>query len=97
MSLPLKQPWDMAQTTWSTQLNPVISNEIVNGLLLQSVALNAGMNVINHTLGRKLVGWFPTRIRASATFYDQQDSNQTPALTLNLVSSAAVVADLWVY
>jgi len=44
-----------------------------------------------------LTGWNPTRIRASATIFDTQDSNQTPQLTLNLVASANVVVDLLVF
>lgn len=95
--LPKKLSWDMAQTTWAQQLDPIIANPIVNGLILKNVSLVTGTNVINHKLSRPLVGWEPIRIRASATFYDLQDSNQTPSLTLVLVSSANVVVDLMVF
>lgn len=95
----LPQKLDLAkmQTIWASQLDPIISNPTVNNIVLKSITLTTGTNVINHKLGRVLQGWKPTRIRASATFYDLQDSNQTPQLTLILVSSANVIIDLEVF
>lgn len=87
----------MAQTTWAQAIEPVLALPLNQGLLLQNVVLASGANVINHKLGRKLIGWIPTRVRASATFYDTQDANQMPELTLNITSSAAVTIDLMVF
>jgi len=87
----------MLQTTWSTQLNPLLAAPFSNGILLERVSLASGANVINHKLGRKLKGWLITRIRASATVYDTQDSNQRPELTLNLTSSASATVDIFVF
>lgn len=95
--LPQKQPLDLMQTTWATQLDPIISNPLLKGNVLQKVSLKSGVNVINHKLGRRLQGWYITRIRSAATFYDEQDSNQTPQLTLVLISSADCVIDLEVF
>lgn len=92
-----KLPLELMQTQWAQQLNPIIANPTVNNLILKNVSLTTGTNVINHKLGRNLQGWKPTRIRASATFYDQQDTNQTPQLTLVLISSADVIVDLEVF
>lgn len=79
-------------------VNPMTTVPLNSGLILSSVSLVSGANSINHTLGRVLQGWFPVRIRnVASTFYDTQDSNSTPALTLNLNSSVAVVADLFVF
>lgn len=78
-------------------LNPLTNQPLNSGNILTSVTLVTGANSINHKLGRPLVGWFVTRIRASATLYDTQDTNKTPNLTLNLVSSANVVVDLFVF
>jgi hypothetical protein len=61
------------------------------------VALANGTTVVNHLLGRKLIGWRIIGINGAATIYDQQASNQTPALTLVLVSNAAVIANLEVF
>lgn len=85
------------QTLWAAQLDPVLKAPLANGLLLKSITLASGDNTVNHKLGRKLQGWIVTRCRAAASFYDKQDSNPTPALTLTLNSSAAVVVDLYVF
>lgn len=95
--LPQKLTWPDASTKWATQLDPIISNSTINNIVLKQVSLVAGTNVINHKLGRALQGWETSRVRGPATIYDQQDSNQTPNLTLVLVSDAAVVIDLVVF
>lgn len=79
-------------------LQPVLNNPILNGTLLKTVKLTVGANAINHGLGRALVGWTLTRIRAAAvSVYDTQDSNTLPNLTLNLTSNAAVTVDIYVF
>lgn len=78
-------------------LNPIFNTPILGGNLLTNQTLSIGLNSINHGLGRNLNGWIPVRVRAAATFFDSQDSNQTPTLTLALNSSAAVVVDLYVF
>lgn len=95
--LPQKLNLPQMQTTWAQQLDPIISNPILHGLTLKNVSLVAGSNVINHLLGRPLLGWKTSRVRAPAIISDQQDTNQTPQLTLILVASAPVVVDLEVY
>lgn len=101
MALPKFPTQDQAsgllQTTWASMLDPVLKNPITQGVLLQSVVLASGTNVINHRLGRKLVGWVPIRLRASATIYDTQDTNQHPDLTLQLTASAAATVDIYVF
>lgn len=95
--LPQRLPLAQMQVNWAQQLDPIIANPTVNNLVLQNVSLIAGTNVINHLLGRKLQGWKPTRVRAAASIYDNQDSNQTPQLTLILIASAPVVVDIEVF
>lgn len=97
MALPQKLTLDMLQTTWAKQLNPLLANPTLDTVLLKNISLAAGTNVINHRLGRILQGWNPTRMRSPATLYDTQDTNQTPQLTLTLISSADVVIDLVVF
>lgn len=97
MKLPQKLPLDMMQTKWASIIEPIISKPANNGVILKDLTLTAGTNVINHKLGRKLEGWNPTRVRADATFYDLQDDNSTPQLTLILVASADVIIDLMVF
>ena len=78
-------------------VNPLTTIPLNSGSLLPSVSLVSGANSVNHKLGRALVGWFIVRQRSAASVYDTQDTNTTPTLTLNLVSSANVVVDLFVF
>lgn len=87
----------LMQSGWASLLNPLLSNPVNNGILLKSLVIKSGSNVINHKLGRKLQGWIIVRKRASADIYDTQDSNTTPTLTLSLQSSADVIIDLYVF
>lgn len=96
MSLPQKQPLSLMQTSWATQLDPVIANLLVQGQLLTGQTLINGTTVINHKLGRQPQGWFLVSPQASATVY-QAASQPNPTLTLTLVSSAALTTSLWVF
>lgn len=95
--LPQKLNIDAMQNRWATMIDPIISNPTNSTSILKNVSLKAGTNVINHRLGAPLQGWVPCRVRANATIYDAQDSNQTPQLTLVLIASAPVVVDLEVW
>lgn len=95
--LPQKLPLGLMQERWGSQLNPVLTNLLVQGQLLNNISLVTGANVINHKLGRNLIGWFLTRIKAPAQIYDTQDTNQMQDLTLNLVSDADVSVSIWVF
>lgn len=97
MSLPRRLEWEIAQDRWAAQLEPMLANPSNNSLILKKVALINGTTTINHLLGRKLQGWKIVRQRAAASIYDVQDSNQTPELTLKLVSNAAVTVDIEVF
>lgn len=97
MALQRNLPWDKSNTLWASQLDPILASPQNNSSILKSVPLISGSNVVNHLLGKNLQGWKLVRQRAAATIYDAQDSNQTPALTLVLVSSAPVVVDIEVF
>lgn len=89
--------FQLMQNSWSSKLNPLIANPMNSVSILKNVVLAIGSNTINHKLGKKLTGWQIVRQRASATIYDNQDNNQSPALTLVLISSGAVTIDLAVF
>lgn len=95
--LPKNLTWPMAQTQWPQQIDPVISNALVNGRLITGQKLINGATAVNHGLGRKLQGWIIVGISGAATIYDTQASNIMPELTLNLISNAAVTVALWVF
>lgn len=86
------------QSSWASQLNPLLALPLSQGLLLKNVVLVSGTNAVNHKLGRALQGWIVTRVRNNAvTLYDLQDSNQSPALTLLLNASTGATVDLFVF
>lgn len=97
MSLPYFQSTDrnmsMLQTQWASQLNPLLSNPLFQGNLIRNVALINGTTIVNHRLGRALVGWFLVDINGAATIY----SSSHDALTLSLISNAAVNVSLYVF
>jgi len=94
MGLPQKLNLDMMQTKWAQELNPLLSNQLTNGILIPNITITTGSNTINHRLQRKQVGYIITDINASATLYRSQDFNN---LTLTLTSNAACVISLWVF
>jgi len=89
--------FNQLQTTWGSQINPVIGRPQNNSTILPNVELSSGDNIIPHTLNRALVGWRIVRIRAAATIYDKQDDNADPTVNLVLNASAPVTIDLEVF
>jgi hypothetical protein len=82
------------QTKWKAELDPVLSNPILNGTLLESVSLANGVTVVNHRLGRRPRGWFIVDINAAATVYRSQPLTEK---TITLTSDAAATCKLWVF
>ena len=74
---------------------------LLRGVLLkkQTVQSTLGQDPtdIQHGLDRPVVGWMVVRQRSSATVWDEQDENPSPAKTLRLNASSTVVVDLWVF
>lgn len=84
----------LMQTNWASQINPVLSNDLINGIALDAIDLIIGSNTINHLLGRKQVGWFITDINVPSMIYRSQPLSAT---TLTLTSSAVCTVNLWVF
>jgi hypothetical protein len=95
--LPQKLDLPKMQTAWAQQLNPLISNALVQGQLLTGVTLINGTTIVNHKLGRKLLGWMVAGKTAFADIHDNQATNQHPELTLSLTANAATIVALWVF
>ena len=98
MSLPIFQDDNknlmLLETSWASQINPILNNPILNGLQLTNIVLNNGTNVINHKLQRTQQGWFITDQNGAASIYRSQPFNST---TLTLTSNASVAVNLWVF
>lgn len=85
------------QQALSSALQPITSLPTATSSLLTSISLVAGVNTINHKLNRKLLGWYPVRVRAESTLWDEQDTNPNPTQTLILNCTNDVVIDLIVF
>lgn len=98
MSLPIfknnDRDFQLMQTGWASQLNPLLANPLVNGVFVKSQPLTMGATVVNHRLGRKPQGWMITDINGAATVYRSKPFTE---LVLVLTSSAAVTVDIWVF
>tara|TARA_R100001530_G_scaffold4656_2_gene6162 strand:- start:113 stop:571 length:459 start_codon:yes stop_codon:yes gene_type:complete len=70
---------------------------IINGSLLEEVALISGDTTLDHGLGRELLGWIVVGQSASAAIYDKQGTNSDSGRTLILNSSAVATVNLWVF
>lgn len=91
--------FQLLQTSWANSLNPLLLNPLNTILILKQIKLLAASspNVVNHKLGQALQGWFIVGQNAAASIHDQQVQNQTPQLTLNLITSADVTVNLAVF
>lgn len=94
MGLPQKLPYDLMLTNWATQLDPLIKSPINQGNLVTNVKIKTGVNVINHKLSRKQVGYFIADITGPALLYRTADFNN---LTLTLTSTGDCMISLWVF
>lgn len=84
----------MLQTRWKAEIDPLLKNPYLAGIILHDVVLGTGSNTVNHRLGRKQQGWVVTDRDGVATIYRSAPFN---ALTLTLTSSAAVIVSLYVF
>ena len=96
MSSPLSTglAWDVANPLWAQSINPIIVAPVNNSFILSNIKLKAGINVINHGLGKLMIGWIISDINGAATIYRSAPLN---AMTLTLTSSAAVTVNLEVF
>lgn len=86
---------DMYQTRLKSILDPVLAKEILQGHLLSDLIVVAGANVINHKLGRNIIGWFIVDATAAVTAYRSGNINATN-ITLTFSGGASSVS-LWVF
>lgn len=89
--------WSLANPKWAATLNPLLANLLVQGHVLDGVALASGATTVNHGLGRDLVGYLVILKNANVTIWDSQSTNQRPNLTLILNSSGTVTVSLYVF
>lgn len=88
------QSFSLMQTKWKSILDVFLGQEILDGNLLSNIPLINGITIINHKLGRKMIGWQIVDQDALASIYRSKPKNDT---TLTLTSSAACNISLWVF
>lgn len=82
------------QTSWKSQLDPILGKPILQGLFLKDVVLTSGPNTINTLLDELQQGYIITSQNASASIYRSKPFN---AKTLELTSNATVTIDIWIF
>ncbi len=87
----------LLQTNWAALLDPLLGRRQNQSNILPDVELISGTTVVNHRLGRKLQGYKIVLQDAAAAIFDNQSTNQTPELTLVLVSDAVVTVSIEVF
>lgn len=86
--------FQLMQSSWASQLNPLLALPTSSPSLLKNIKLVSGANVINHKLGRVPQGWIVTDVNAVITLYRSAAFND---LTLTLTSSGAATISLMVF
>lgn len=95
MALSTKLPWELAQTKWPAQLNPVLALPILAGTQINNIVLKSSTPLaINHLLQRLPQGWFVVDNLANAVIWRTQPLNMN---TITLESSANTTVDIYIY
>ena len=91
------------QSDVATALTYSRSTPFSDGNMLENVAVNAGVNVMQHGLGRAYRGYFigkiigPSGVISFTLFDDNKTDPNLLAVQISIYASAAGVMDLWVY
>lgn len=95
MSLPLLKDPSLMQTGWKKILDPVVANQIIKGLAIKDIVLDASVpRTIQTTLNRMQQGWFLIDNMANSVIWRTQPFN---SVTLTLESSADTTISIWVF
>lgn len=86
--------FQLMQTSWSSQLNPVLGNPTTNMQILKNVSLSMGTNVINHLLGKIQQGWTILDLQGAIVPYRNAPFNDK---TLSLFVSGPVICSIGVF
>jgi hypothetical protein len=85
----------LMQKQWSSQLNPVLSNRLIQGSILPNISLVANTPLtFNHYLGTQMTGWIVTD---NTAFCEIQRTQPLNSKTLTLEANANTTISLWVF
>jgi hypothetical protein len=86
------------QSQTKSVLDAITSLPILDGTLLEGVAVVSGSNSINHKLNRKIRGYIVVSKSANITHYDNIASDPSNLdTTLTLTCSGTATLKLWVF
>jgi hypothetical protein len=96
MATPLssKLTWEKANPIWAQVLSPVINNPTNNIQIISNYHFITGINILNHGLGRLMLGWFVIDPQGLGTLFRSSPLNSK---TLTLTSSADFIASIGVF
>jgi len=84
------------QANVADALTPLQNKPILDGIFLREVAIVSGSNLIQHKLGRKLVGYFVVSQSAASTFFDDIQST-TSTTSFSITATSPCKVNLWVF
>jgi len=93
--LPRKLNWELAQTEWAKQIEPLLGNAILKGHALNDIQLDAGKaKDIQTGLNRQQQGWIITDILSGAKVWRTKPFS---ANILTLETDLDTTISIWVY
>ena len=95
---PYSRVFNNAQEHVESVINPVLDSAIIDGVLLEDIALVSGsFTSIEHKLGRKPRGYLVIRKSAAETVYEDVGDYDNRKLFIKLRASGSVTVNLWVF
>ncbi len=84
------------QANVAEALTPLQNKPILDGIFLRNIVLISGDNLIQHKLGRKVVGYWAASQNAASQFYDNIQTN-TSLTNFSLTATSPCTVNLWVF
>lgn len=74
------------------------SSPIIDGILIRDIDLTTGsVNIIQHGLGRNVIGWILVSNSTGCIIWDSQATNTDKDKFIYLNSSANTTASIWIF
>lgn len=85
------------QTNVEQAIAEVIRSPLLNGRLIEKVALTTDVTKVQHKLGRAIRGYIVVRNSTGAVLTDNLSTETSPELYLPLLADKATEVYLWVF
>lgn len=84
----------LVQDNVANTFNPITRIPLLDGQLLTDVALSTAPTRVEHTLGRKPLGYIITGLNHAATIFGTESDSRLITLT---ASANGTVANIWIF